>query len=493
MLASSIIVGFVLMPFVIHCLGKIAYGFWTLLQSLISYTFLLDFGVRSSLNRHLAKFYAQHEHSKANQVINTGLVVYLVVCAAVIAVSVLLAASFNRFFSFPELSHSTIFWAVTLVGSSVALQFPAAVFSAGLTGMQRYDLMNLAQFLSLLIRTILILLVLKEGHGVLAVSLATFVASLLNLLLEYGFSLKVCPQIRLRFSLADWNTLRMLSTHSIYAFILLAATRVITDTGNIIVGAFFGAAAVTLYGIAGTLTVYATNLISGISTTISPAASELEAKGETEALGALCISGTKFIMLSGMPILLTFILSGKLFIKLWLGEEFLASYPVLVLLSTSWSFNYLQSAAGCVLMGLSRHKIAAWLVMIQAMLCVSLAIFLADRMGMIGVAWGALISSALMNLIFQVHALRLLRIPLTRFLRDALLPVAVSLVPFVVVSKLLFHASPANGLLVYFLQVVFAIAAMGIFLPWTALNRGERRRVQLFFNRWLPLQRSFPT
>lgn len=38
----NILVAFLLTPFVIHELGTSAYGFWAVLQSLLSYTFLLD-------------------------------------------------------------------------------------------------------------------------------------------------------------------------------------------------------------------------------------------------------------------------------------------------------------------------------------------------------------------------------------------------------------------------------------------------------------------
>src|SRR6266446_1916000 len=121
-LVINMLVAFFMMPFVIRELGNIAYGFWTLLQSLTSYIFLLDFGVRSSLNRHLAKFHAQGEHDEANRVLNTGLVVYVTVCMIVIALSSLLGLTFHTLFPLQELGSPTTFWVVLLVGSSVALR-----------------------------------------------------------------------------------------------------------------------------------------------------------------------------------------------------------------------------------------------------------------------------------------------------------------------------------------------------------------------------------
>jgi O-antigen/teichoic acid export membrane protein len=243
----NIAVAFFMLPFVINELGTIAYGFWALLQSLTSYTFLLDFGLRSSLNRHLARFCAQGDHWQANQVCNAGLMIYLMVCMAVMAASCVLAGTFQRFFVFPELDATTIAWSVILIGSSVALRFPTAVFDAILTGLQRYDLMNIAAILSLFVRTALIVLSLKLGYALLAMALATFLASLLNLLLSYTLASRVYPAMRIGFSAPDMSILKLLAHHGLYAYIIIGATRIITDAGNVMLGAFVGAAAVTFY------------------------------------------------------------------------------------------------------------------------------------------------------------------------------------------------------------------------------------------------------
>jgi O-antigen/teichoic acid export membrane protein len=486
----SMLVAFFMMPFVIRELGTIAYGFWVLLQSLTSYMFLLDFGVRSSLNRHLAKFHAQGEPQEVNRVINTGLAVYCTICVTVILLSCFLGLNFERFFSVPELDSTTILWAVILVGSGVALHFPTAVFDSVLTGLQRYDLMNMAQLLSLSVRTGLIVVALKLGYGLLAISLATFLSSLLQLFLVYVLTTLIYPGMRFDFSLASFRTLKLLANHSFYAYILIGATHVITVVGNLIVGAFVGVAAVTFYAIAGSLTTYATNIISGISTTIPPAASKLEAEGDYRGLQALCLSGTKFILLTGWPILFTFILTGERFICLWVGEEFRASYPPLVLLSLSWACNYLQSAAACVLMGLSRHKAAAWLVLAQAVLNLGISLVLVRSIGTIGVAWGAFLSSAIMNLVFQVHALHLLGISLWSFLKHAILPTIIAFIPFILMSTVLSYYLFIDNFLSYFMHIFLSLFVMIILLPFIGMNKNERNFIHEKLCRYI-LKRNF--
>jgi O-antigen/teichoic acid export membrane protein len=125
-------------------------------------------------------------------------------------------------------------------------------------------------------------------------------------------------------------------------------------------------------------------------------------------------------------------------------------------------------------MGVSRHKIAAWLVLVQAALNVVLSLYLVRSMGTMGVAWGALISSVVMNVVFQVHALRLLDISTARFLAQAVVPAGIALLPFAAVLMTLFATYTPSNLLVYFVCVGIALAGMALFVPWLGLTRDER-------------------
>jgi O-antigen/teichoic acid export membrane protein len=289
------------------------------------------------------------------------------------------------------------------------------------------------------------------------------------------------------------HTLRLLATHGFYALILILTTRIITDAGTIIVGAFVGVSAVTYYAIASSLTTYAYSVISCITTTIPPAASHLEAMGNEEGLKVLCIGGTKSVLMIGLPILITYILTGDLFLRLWVGEAFGQSYLPLALLSVAWAFNYLQVCALCALIGLSRHKVAAWMALVQSFLNVGLSIVLVKSMGMLGVAWGAMLASVVMNLIFQVHALRQLQIPIGRFVNQAVLPWAATMLPFTLVLGFLTVVYPPARLINYFAEVAVAVSCMMLFLPWLGLNSNERVMVRSSFGRWLKSAKFTPS
>jgi O-antigen/teichoic acid export membrane protein len=128
---------------------------------------------------------------------------------------------------------------------------------------------------------------------------------------------------------------------------------------------------------------------------------------------------------------------------------------------------------------------AAWLVLVQAALNVVLSLYLVRSMGMMGVAWGALISSVVLNVVFQVHALRLLEIPISRFFTQAVAPAGIALLPFAAILMMLFATYTPSNLLVYFVCVGIAVAGMALFVPWLGLTRDERETMWRRMAGWM--------
>src|SRR5258708_33396433 len=66
-------VAFFLSPFVVHHLGNVAYGVWTLVISLISYMGLLDLGLRGALVRYASRRKAQGDDLSVNSTVSAAL------------------------------------------------------------------------------------------------------------------------------------------------------------------------------------------------------------------------------------------------------------------------------------------------------------------------------------------------------------------------------------------------------------------------------------
>jgi O-antigen/teichoic acid export membrane protein len=90
--AVSLIIGFVLSPYLFRKLGPEGYGIWALTFSLIEYYWLLDLGIRSSIAKFVAHHWALHEPPEISRVVSTA-VTYSCIVAALMLGLVALAAS----------------------------------------------------------------------------------------------------------------------------------------------------------------------------------------------------------------------------------------------------------------------------------------------------------------------------------------------------------------------------------------------------------------
>src|SRR5881394_2758984 len=72
-LAISLAVGFFLSPFVVHRLGNVAYGVWTLVNSMIASMSILDLGLRGGVTRFVARYHSRGEHSESSRAVSAAL------------------------------------------------------------------------------------------------------------------------------------------------------------------------------------------------------------------------------------------------------------------------------------------------------------------------------------------------------------------------------------------------------------------------------------
>src|SRR5437879_12085953 len=71
-LVVSIGVAFFLSPFIVHRLGNVAYGIWTLVNSMIAYMGLLDLGMRGAVTRFVSRYHSQGEHLQSSRSVSAA-------------------------------------------------------------------------------------------------------------------------------------------------------------------------------------------------------------------------------------------------------------------------------------------------------------------------------------------------------------------------------------------------------------------------------------
>ena len=475
--AVGLLVNFFLSPLIVHHLGASAYGLWALLGTLTAYLGLLDLGIRSAVTRYVARSQSQGDHATATQVVSTALAIFAVMAGIALVASTLLGLLAPSVFRIPvEYRTTTLIVAVT-AGASTAVALVNGAFGGVIVGLQRFDLVCMVDVATALVRAALVLGVIAGGGGLVALAAAQLLASLAGAIGTAWLGRRIYPGLHLR---PAWSRphLRLIVSYGGYTFVSQLAASVIDRTGVIVLGVFLPMAAVTVFAIAAGLIDYARSLVGGIRTTLAPQASALEGLGQRDALRDLALRGARYCTLLAVPIAATLALRGSSFIGLWMGAAYGGpSGAVLAVLALRLVFLGATGAAANVMLGASRERAVAGVLVAEAVISVGAMLLLIEPFGLLGVAWGTTGPTVATALVLWPWLLRQsFGVALRAYVGASWArPVAAHL-PFVGATWLVERWWPASSLPVFIAQTAMLMPVALPGLWYVGLTAAERRR-----------------
>ena len=483
--AASMAVGFLLSPFIVHRLGNEAYGIWVLAMSSINYLSMLDLGMRSSVLRHVSKGHTVGDHDAASAAISGALWVRLQLSGVVLLLTLALTYLFPVLFKVPgHLAHDARL-AVLIIGLNLTLGMTMTVFGGVVSGLNRYDLQTVVTLVQLVLRVTGVVLVLRNGYGIVAIACCEFVAALVGNVLLVLLARRIYPEMRVFFKRPEREIMRSLWSYSIYAFLTTVALQLLYQTDNLVVGSFISVSAVTFYSIGNSLCRYTDQFTSAMSMSFVPAASTYEAAGDTDRLQALYQVGTRASMALSLPILATLLLRGRTFIGLWMGPQYArVSGTVLIILGSALIFSQANTTAFAIAFGTEKHKVIARWAIGEGVANLTLSMILAHWIGIYGVAIGTLLPNLFTQLVLWPPYIGKLN-GLTRWqvMFGVWGPMLLGVVPFALVSLYVNDRYPPHSITMFLAQTV---ALLPVFLLAVALIFREQVR-----SRVLPAARAF--
>jgi O-antigen/teichoic acid export membrane protein len=456
--ATTVIVGVVLPPIILHKLGDESFGLWILIFSFTGYYGIFDLGIRSSIVKHVAEFDATGDRDRLTRLVNVSLFVYGCVALALLMIVGIGSLYFDAIFHIPTTLHDTALILFLMVGAGVAVGFPLSIFAGILEGLQEFHLLNLTQAVATLLRALLIVLALDHGKGILSIAFVTVAFPLLTYLL---YAWKVMRTVPLQFGIRflDRATFRQSFHYSFFSFISMVAFRLRFQTDAIIIGAMISTSAVTYFSIGSKLIDYPFLLVGGLTQIIPAMSSQIAAMGDSEHIRKLFVVGNRACAFVVFPMSAVLIVLGRSVIDVWVGPRYESSYVILIILLVPTMLADMQATSRQMLYGMGRHKALALVNVVEGIVNVIMSIVLIRYWGIIGDALGTAVPLALTSLFFlPSYCCRLVKVPLKKFLSEAYLLPSALCAPLVITllfSRSVFH--PHN-----FAQLIMQLAPGGL-------------------------------
>ena len=475
----TVAITFVLSPYVVHSLGNTTYGIWVLLASMVGYLGLLDFGVRGAVTRFVAKLHATAAHREASRLAATATTIFAAAGLVAMLASVVLAILIVHRFEITPAQAASARIVVLLGGLTVAVSLVGGVYGGIVIGLERFDLSGKLEIGIGLVRAAAIYLALRRGFGLVSLAGIQLAVSAARSIGSAWLARRLYPNLRIRLGTWDRAAFHQIFSFSFYSTLLQFSSSLILYSDSVVIGAFMPVGAITFFAIPGNLVDYVRSLVRGISTTLTPRTSALEAEAPTQ-IGAVVLRASRHATLMIMPIAITFWLRGESFIGLWMGPTYGGpSGAVLRILTLSLAFVAAAHVTQSGLMGISAHGPLVPFYIAEALLNLGLSILWVRRLGLPGVAWGTTIPSLVTSLVVMPWFVRRrLQVPVWRYAWESWGRPLLAMLPFVAATAAIERVWPSQGLVSYFAGIAAALPFAAIGAWFVAMDPVDRELVR---------------
>ncbi|MGV3526666.1 MAG: oligosaccharide flippase family protein [Candidatus Sericytochromatia bacterium] len=455
------------------------YGFWALIWSLFSFTLLLDFGFGTAVQKWTSQSCASGDWPRYSRLLGSLLLSYGVM-AALMALSVVPVSFFlPRLFQFAG-SPAPYQQLFLLFGLGCALIFPTGMAAEMLRGLKLIQSRNRIQAAVLLLQTLGSLWALHGPHSLLLLTLWTLLTTLGGNLWMFRRAFQALPP-DLRPGRPSGALLREVAGFSVYAWIITLTNLVIFRSDQLVIGATLGVSAIAGYQIAGRLADVFRQFTTQLHDYLGPLAARAHQAGDQALLQRSLLDAGRWssllAVLLGLPLALG--LNDLLWLWLEIDQPEIQLCAQILLFSMGVQVS-LRTTPTQILLMCQRERLLMAGGLAEAVLNLGLSLWLAPRLGLVGVALGTLLPNLVLAGAFQVPlASRLSGLRLSTYLLRSSAPAwGCGLLVWALARVLLLPLQAQAPLLRLLASVTLCVALLLPLLYRVGLTAGERDRLK---------------
>ena len=247
----NLIVGLLYTPYMLGMMGQSEYGLYSLVASVIAYLTILDLGFGNALIRYTAKFRSEGREREQQEMFGMFLMLYIGIgiVASLIGVGLLhnVDSLFGDTMTAYELERArTMMW---LLVANLAITFPMSIFGSIITAYERFVFAKGLNIARLVLNTAVMIALLSFGYKAVAMVVVQTIFNIATLIINLLYC-KYRLKIKIILGKIRWELLREVAIYSFWIFINIIIDRIYWSTGQFVLGAKVGTAAVAIFAVA---------------------------------------------------------------------------------------------------------------------------------------------------------------------------------------------------------------------------------------------------
>lgn len=386
------VVGLLYTPYMLRMMGQNEYGLYSLVASVIAYLTVLDLGFGNAIVRYTAKFRAEKKTEEQYEMFGMFLLLYLVI--GIIAFGIGLGLYFNvgtlfgNTMTAVELDRARIM--MLLLVANLAFTFPMSIWGSIIQAYEDFVFQKSLNIFRIILNTAVMICLLHFGYKAVAMVVVQTIFNVLTLVVNFIYCRrKLNIQIYFRFKHFHWGFLKEVAIYSFWIFLNAIMDRVYWSTGQFVLGAMIGTAAVAVFAIAIQLEGMYMQFSTAISSVFLPKVTAMVATNRSrKEISDLFIRTGRIQYIVLAYILSGFIIFGRQFIELWAGAGYTDAYIISLLFFIPLTVPLIQNLGITILQARNEMKFRSVLYIIIALVSLAMQIVLTRYFGGIGCAMG---------------------------------------------------------------------------------------------------------
>ena len=386
------VVGLLYTPYMLRMMGQSEYGLYSLVASVIAYLTVLDLGFGNAIVRYTAKFRAEKKTEEQYEMFGMFFLLYLVI--GIIAFGIGLGLYFNvgtlfgNTMTAVELGRARIM--MLLLVANLAFTFPMSIWGSIIQAYEDFVFQKSLNIIRIILNTAVMICLLHFGYKAVAMVVVQTIFNVLTLVVNFIYCRrKLNIHIYFRFKHFHWGFLKEVAIYSFWIFLNAIMDRVYWSTGQFVLGAMVGTAAVAVFAIAIQLEGMYMQFSTAISSVFLPKVTAMVATNRSrKEISDLFIRTGRIQYIVLAYILSGFIIFGRQFIELWAGAGYSDAYMISLLFFIPLTVPLIQNLGITILQARNEMKFRSVLYIIIALVSLAMQIVLTRHFGGIGCAMG---------------------------------------------------------------------------------------------------------
>jgi O-antigen/teichoic acid export membrane protein len=388
-----VLTSFLLTPFFINELGSTHYGLWLLVLSILGWFNVVDLGFPQAVQRQIVQALELNDKKRVNVIFSTGIVLFTTL-GGFSVLTLIGLTTVPAIFGVVGLDQITLVDILLILSVKVLWGFIMNPFHGFFAGMLRFDIDANISSLNAIVKATMVYLLISDWN-IWGAVVATLASDVLTNTLKVYYAKRLFPDLRFSFKLASKKEIIDLFSYSKHLVINGIANTIGTKSRPLIITQLFDLPSLALASIASNLIMHTSAFVSSITGVFSPLFNKKAARKEN--MEKLFNQITHINLFSSTVLFLSLFIFGKVFILLWVGDEFEYAVNLLYLGVVSSLFATFGKSANTVLFAQANHKYISVITITSVIFNITLAIILGLKFGLIGMAAGGLVNSAIFN------------------------------------------------------------------------------------------------